>query len=127
MNLLLTATLLGSMIVTSYRSVPEQTDNSPFITSIGEHVCKDGVAASQDLLLSGKVKYGDWVYIEEIGFKRINDTMNKRHVNRMDVWVGSFKEEKAFHERFGNRKLKIYLITPKFIENSRRKYAHKEK
>lgn len=112
MNLILITVLLGSFTVTSYRSIPQQTDNSPFITSIGERVCKDGIAASQDLIRNGVVRYGDWVFIEDVGFKRVTDTMNKRHTNRFDVWVGTLEEEKKFHSRFKNKKLRIWLIRP---------------
>ena len=37
-TLILIVTLLGNLQVTSYRSVPNQTDNSPYFTSIGERV-----------------------------------------------------------------------------------------
>lgn len=117
MNLILTSVFLGSMIVTSYRSVPNQTDSSPYLTSIGERVGRDGVAVSQDWLLTGKIKYGDWVYIEEIGFKKVNDTMNARFSKRMDVWVTNYAEEKEFDKKFKRKKLKVWLIKGKQNEN----------
>ncbi len=110
MNNVLTLVLLTQIITTTYRSVPAQTDSSPFYTSIGEHVCKDGIAVSQDLLLSGKVKYGDWVYIENIGFKRVNDCMNARHHKRVDIWVATYKEEKEFDQKYGHKRLKVWLV-----------------
>lgn len=125
MNMALILALIGSCIVTSYRSVPAQTDKSPFRTSTGEIVSPDGVAVSQDLLckaclklhrrckhpeVSQNLHYGNWLYIEGVGFKRINDVMNKRHKNRLDVWVNTLKDEKEFFKAFGLRPLKVYKV-----------------
>ena len=110
MQLILISLFLGNLQVTSYRSVPEQTDSSPFFTSIGDKVCRDGVAVSQDLLKSKKIKYGDWLYIEGVGLKRVNDTMNKRFKNHLDIWVGSLEEEKKFHKKFGDKKLNVWVV-----------------
>jgi 3D (Asp-Asp-Asp) domain-containing protein len=110
MNLPLITIFLGNLIVTSYRSVPEQTDDSPFITSIGERVCRDGVAVSQDLLKSKRVKYGDWLYIAGVGLKRVNDTMHKRHKNHIDVWLPTLEAERKFHSRFKGKKVKVWVI-----------------
>ncbi len=87
--------VLGQLMVTAYRSVREQTDSTPFITSIGEHVSKFGCAASQDLLASGKVKYGDFLVIEGVGSCLVNDTTNSRHTRLIDKWVSTYEEEKA--------------------------------
>jgi 3D (Asp-Asp-Asp) domain-containing protein len=110
MNLVLTAVLIGQLTTTSYRSVKEQCDPTPYHTSTGERVCQDGVAVSQDLLRSGKVKYGDWVYVESIGLKRVKDTMHHRHKNHIDIWVKTLKEEQEFHRKYKGRKLRVYLI-----------------
>lgn len=99
--------------MTSYRSVPNQTDSSPFITSIGERTNPSGIAVSQNLLKSGQVKYGDWIYVEGIGLKRVNDCMHHRWTNRADVWVGTYKEEKEFDEKFRGKKLKVYKVIVK--------------
>lgn len=111
-RLILLAVTIGNIPVTAYRSVPNQTDNSPFLTSIGEHVCKDGVAVSQDLLEKngGPLRYGDWIYIEDIGLKRVNDTMHPRITQHIDVWVKTLGEEKRFWERYKNKRLKIYRV-----------------
>ncbi len=109
-QVLILAAFLGSFVTTSYRSVPNQTDDSPYITSIGERVNCHGVAVSQDLLASGKVKYGDWLYIEGIGLKCVNDTMNKRFKNRIDIWVGSLEEEREFHRKNGIKKMNVHKV-----------------
>lgn len=105
-EILLALSLLGSMTVTSYRSVPSQTDSSPYTTSIGEKVNKSGIAVSQDLLKRGVVKYGDILYIEGYGLKVVNDTMNPRIKNHIDIWVATYGEEK----KVGTRKLLIYKV-----------------
>ncbi len=125
MNLVISLVMVVSLQVTSYRSVKTQTDLTPFNTSTGERVSFDGVAISQDMLCgacrrlhkqcqhpeySKKLHYNQWVFIDKIGFKRINDVMNKRYKNRMDVWVPNFKEEKYFHKKYGHTKLTVYKV-----------------
>lgn len=111
MQLILISVFLGNLAITGYRSVPEQTDGSPFITSIGERVCKDGVAVSQDLLKNKTVKYGDWLYIQGVGLKRVNDTMHERHKNHIDVWLPTLEAEKKFHQRFKGKRVRVYKIS----------------
>ncbi len=108
MNVVLTLVFLGTMQVTSYRSVPNQTDESPYITSIGEYVHPGGVAVSRDLLsrYGGPLHYGDHIFIEGYGIMRINDTMNARHKKAADIWVSTYAEEKAI----GVQKRRIYVI-----------------
>lgn len=107
-TLILIITLLGNLQVTSYRSVSNQTDNSPYFTSIGERVHPHGVAVSRDLLKrwGGPLNYGDTIYIEGYGFKVINDCMAARNKNAIDIWVGSKEEER----RVGVRHLNVWLI-----------------
>lgn len=100
--------LAGTLIATSYRSVPNQTDNSPFITSIGEHCYNGGAAISQDKLCKvcrrahkrckepsdvRYIHYGDCLYIEGIGFKIVNDCMGKYKHYRI-------KTKQGFKSRF---------------------------
>lgn len=106
---LLSFLMLMNVTVTSYRSVPAQTDSSPYVTSIGHRTHPYGCAVSQDLLKSGKIKYGDVVYIPGFGLKVVNDTMHPRHKMSVDMWVATAKEEK----RVGVRKLTIFVIKAK--------------
>lgn len=112
-ELVLAIILLGDFQVTAYQSVPNQTDASPFSTSIGERTSPHGVAVSQDLLNNKTIRYGDLLYIEDIGWRIVNDCMNKRYVNRFDVWVQNDEAEARFHKRFANRKLKIWIVRRK--------------
>jgi 3D (Asp-Asp-Asp) domain-containing protein len=108
MKLLIVPLLLGNLILTSYRSIPAQTDSTPFITADGSHVTPYGCALSRDLLVrwGGPVDYGDIVYVEGFGFRVVNDCMNARHKNRIDLWVRSYETERAI----GVQKKKVWLI-----------------
>lgn len=122
-SLMLISVFIGQFYVTSYRSVKEQTDDSPFYTANGDHVCRDGVAVSQDLLKrnGGPLDFGDLVYIEGIGIKRINDVMNSRYKNRFDVWVKTYSEEKAFDKAFHNKELAVFIVQFKEQSNERKR------
>ena len=134
MKLALIATLIGNLTVTSYRSVPAQTDSTPYHTSTGAHVEPGGVAVSRDLLCGAcrklhkrcarpeyqkKIHYGDWLFVEGYGFRFVNDCMSntssirvkgkkkKRIItNQIDLWVSSYKEEKSVNVK----KLNVYKI-----------------
>lgn len=99
--------LLGTLQLTSYRPIAEQTDSSPTFTSIGDRTTRFGCAVSQDLLKSGLVSYGDVLYIPGYGFRIVNDTMNARHRNHVDLLVNTHDEEKAV----GVRHLKIFKVS----------------
>jgi len=134
MNLVLVAIFIGELTVTSYRSVPEQTDSTPFHTSTGAHVEAGGVAVSRDLLCGAcrklhkrcrhpeyqkKIHYGDWLYIRGYGYRFVNDVMGatsttkhkgkrtKRVIKQqVDIWVRTYKEEKSV----GVRKLEVFKV-----------------
>jgi 3D (Asp-Asp-Asp) domain-containing protein len=98
--------LLGTLTVTSYRPIKSQTDNSPTWTSIGDMTTMYGVAVSQDFLKSGKIHYGDVLYIPGFGFRIANDCMHKRKRNSIDLLVFTKREE----IQIGTRHLKVYKI-----------------
>ena len=91
-ELALMVVFIGNLTVTSYRSVPQQTDSSPYHTSTGERVSLSGAAISQDLLCGAcrklygrcrhpeyekKIHYGDLLYSKIFGFRTISDCMGK--------------------------------------------------
>lgn len=136
MKIILIGLLIGNMTITSYRSIPEQTDSSPFITATGEHVTPHGVALSRDLLMrwGGPIDYGDYIYIEGHGIKVVNDCMadywclewrriegkrlctKKKYIRKhVDMWVKTYKEEK----KIGWHKGHIFLIRVKENKNAR--------
>lgn len=130
--------MFSEVIVTAYRSVPAQTDNTPFHTSTGDHVKYGGVALSRDLLCGAcrklhkrcqhpeypkRLHYGDWVYIPEIGFLQVNDVMgaystqriNGRKkkvplVNRVDIWVPTYAHERRFDKEFRDKRMDLYKV-----------------
>ena len=129
----------------------EQTDDSPFNTSTGERVSISGVAVSQDRLCTACKKlhhrckhpeniklihYGDCLYIEDVGFKIVNDCLGKnkhwkiktkrgtkilfkKQNEWLDVWVPSYKDEHAFHKRFGIKEHKVWLIKENLNETKK--------
>lgn len=92
--------------LTAYQPIAAQTDDSPTWTSEGDRTTKHGCAVSQDLLKNGRVKYGDVLYVPGFGYRVVNDTMNKRHTNSVDLLVFTHAEEK----HVGIRHLTIYKL-----------------
>jgi len=135
------AQYIGRETLTSYRSVREQTDDTPFNTSTGAHVRAGIVAVSRDLLCvncrrlhercacpvgTGQLHYHDWIYIDGVGYFEVLDVMGSytshkvkgRWVrtpitNHLDIWVGSLAEEKAFEKRFRGTTTDIWKIEVK--------------
>ncbi len=70
---------------------------------------------SRDMLArwGGPLHYGDLIFVEGVGPKFVTDTMNERHKQSVDVWVGTLEEEKAFFSQFKNRKVRVWLIRAK--------------
>jgi 3D (Asp-Asp-Asp) domain-containing protein len=109
--MLIEAVLIGTMTVTSYRAVPEQTKpectgRHHCETSVGDNVSEAGVAVSQDLLRSGIVHYGDVLCVDGFGCRVINDCMAARHKRRIDLFVYTKQEER----RIGTRHLRVWAI-----------------
>ena len=105
------ALLLGTLLATSYRPIAAQTkpsciDRHRCETANGENVSELGVAVSQDYLDSGILHYGDCLYIDGVGFRLVNDCLNRRYKKRIDVFVYTAQEEKAF----GVRRLRVWKI-----------------
>lgn len=126
-ELILAITLLGNYTVTAYQSVRNQTDASPYTTSIGERTSPHGVAVSQDWLDKKIVSYGDLIYIEDVGWRIVNDCMNERYRERFDIWVANNGEESSFHKRFANRKLKIWRVRRSDNGSKNANYQNKKK
>ena len=70
--------------VTWYTSSIEECDDTPYITASGKRVSHGTLAVSVDLF--DHFTYGDVVYIEDLGFYTVEDRMNKRWRNRVDIW-----------------------------------------
>ncbi|MCX6780876.1 MAG: hypothetical protein NT003_02030 [Candidatus Magasanikbacteria bacterium] len=88
---------------TAYSSSPDQTDDTPFITSNGKQVY-DGLIAANWLPYNTKIRipdyYGDKIFT-------VNDRMNQRYdTGRLDVWFKSRQEAK----QFGIRTIRIQIV-----------------
>ncbi len=101
---------LGKYYTTAYSDRVRETDNSPRTTSIGWHVSRNVIAASQDMFKNGVVKYGDVVYIKELNeIRTIGDTMNRRWKERFDL----FYYDRSMADRFDNKKFTYYRVVTK--------------
>lgn len=103
--------LIGMVTLTSYQPIPAQTKPEcrgrfACTTSIDDGITKYGVAVSQDMLADGRLHYGDVIYIQNYGWRIVNDCMNKRHKNSVDLMVFTRAEEKAV----GVRHLKVWTV-----------------
>ena len=91
-----------SVYATAYNSVPEQTDDAPFITASGTYT-RDGIIAANFLPFGTALKipdiFGDKVFVVE-------DRMNERYGDRIDIWMETIEEAK----KFGLRKVKIVIL-----------------
>lgn len=91
----------GHVMATAYNSLPNQTDDTPWITAAGTR-CREGVIASNFLPIGTKVMidgFGDQVFIVE-------DRMNKRYNKRIDLWFRHYDDAM----KFGIRKIKYHVI-----------------
>lgn len=91
------------MRVTAYASVPDETDDTPFVTADGAHVYY-GEAASNILPFGTKIEipdlFGDKVFT-------IEDRMSTRIKNTIDVWMPSVGQ--AIH--FGMSHTTIVILS----------------
>lgn len=98
--------------ITAYASDVQQTDDEPFITATGRVVRPGILAVSRDLLRTytpgAPFDYGDRVRLSRYGNYVIEDTMNPRWRNRVDVWVPSSQEAREF----GVRRGRLFALTP---------------
>lgn len=92
--------------ITAYNSEAAQTDSSPCITANGFNVCKHGIedtVAANFLPMGTKIKipdlFGDRIFI-------VRDRMNKKHPNRVDVWM----KERPAAIKFGVKVAKIQVV-----------------
>ncbi|MBI5913357.1 3D domain-containing protein [Candidatus Azambacteria bacterium] len=93
---------MKGVTMTAYSSTPDQTDDSPFIMANGKRVY-DGAVAANFLPFGAKVRfpelYGDKVFVVE-------DRMNRRFNDRMDIWM----ETRGEAINFGIRKTTVEIL-----------------
>ncbi|MBD3161896.1 MAG: hypothetical protein GF346_06405 [Candidatus Eisenbacteria bacterium] len=93
--------------VTGYTSVPEQTDDTPFLTATLSPTRPGTLALSRDLLRTftrgAPFDFGDRVLIPGMGIYVVEDTMHPRWAHRADIW---FRDNETAR-RWGRRQ--VYL------------------
>jgi len=91
--------------VTAYNPTTDQCDSDPLIAASMRKVRTGTIAVSRDLFDQGWV-FGRKVRIEGIGIFEINDLMNKRFTQRIDIFM--WDENQA--RQFGKKNIKAALL-----------------
>lgn len=88
-----------NVTITAYNPFSNQTDNAPNETAIMEEPVPGWTCAvSRDMihLLNKKI------YIEGVGVFVVNDIMNKRFTNRIDICIGNKEDAISFGKKVCN-------------------------
>ena len=94
-----------TVTVTAYNPTTSQCDEDPLIAASMRKVRLGTIAVSRDLFDQGWV-FGRKVRIEGLGIFEINDLMNKRFTQRIDIFM--WDEGKA--RQFGKKNIKAALL-----------------
>lgn len=95
-----------TVTVTAYNPTTDQCDSDPLIAASMRKVRSGTIAVSRDLFDQGWV-FGRKVRIEGIGIFEINDLMNKRFTQRIDIFM--WDETQA--RQFGKKNIKAALLS----------------
>jgi len=101
------ATLM--VVASAYSSTPHQTDDTPFITANGEYVYWGGVAANIIDTNGRNIPFGTKIMIPDLFGDQIftiNDRMNRRYKNNLDVWFPYTADAREF----GRKTIKIVIV-----------------
>ncbi len=98
---------LNTMTVTAtaYTAREEECNSQPWITASGTPSRVGVIAVSRDIERSG-IRLGDLVIIKGMGLFRVEDRMNKRWENRIDILHANLKAAR----RFAKRKVEIMWV-----------------
>lgn len=92
--------VVRDVTVTSYNNEVAQTDSTPNVTATNRPVREGMVAVSRDLITKGIVKHGDLVNISCFDkWYIVDDVMNKRYTNRVDVFLFDKKESMKINKK----------------------------
>ena len=94
-----------TVTVTAYNPTTDQCDADPLIAASMRKVRSGTIAVSRDLFNQGWV-FGRKVRIEGYGIFEINDLMNKRFTQRIDIFM--WDENQA--RQFGKKNIKAALL-----------------
>ncbi len=104
-----------NVTVTAYTARPQETNNDPGNTSLMEKPIPGWtIATSRDL----SYMKGKRVWVEGHGVKKVNDTMNIRYEERIDVLVGNVQQarEIGIQEDVNVVLIEPYLLVYDLIE-----------
>ncbi len=103
------------VVATGYSSSVLETDDTPFITATNTRTRSGVLALSRDLLRrftpGAPFSFGDRVHISGLGYFVVEDVMNARWTQRVDIWFPSRGE--AIH--FGLRE----AVLSRIVEENR--------
>lgn len=95
--------LMVKVVATGYSSTVIETDDTPFITAHNTATREGILALSRDLLEiytpGAPFRFGDRVHVSGLGEFIVEDSMNKRYTNRIDIWFPSREEAFSFGVR----------------------------
>jgi len=111
--------------ITMYNPEVNQTDSTPFITASNKQVKTGYCATSRDLKKKYKLEYGDLVVIPMLNMcLEIQDIMNKRYTDRIDIF--SFSKQEAI--KFGVKKqIGVFIIRKKDMKKEMILLKNKQK
>ncbi|GEM_PF-3265331 len=101
-----------TIVVTAYSSTKDQTDSSPCITANGFNVCEHG---NEDVVAANFLPFGTRVqFPDHFGDREfiVQDRMNARYSNRVDIWMKS----RGAAKQFGVRRLKMVVVPENVAE-----------
>lgn len=103
---------LTKIISTAYNSEIDQTDSTPFITASGERVGEGTLALSRDMIRAENafmakmgynnaavISFGDTIDIVYVRRMVVHDTMNRRFMERADIWMDSKSDARMWGVR----------------------------
>ena len=99
---------LKGITITSYNNEERQTDSTPHIMASNRMVYEGAVAISRDLKEKHKLKWGDFVLLDSDRLYVIEDLMNERYKNQVDIF--SFDKKWSKKINFKNQEIKIYKL-----------------
>lgn len=99
---------LNGITITSYNNEESQTDDTPHIMASNRMVYEGAIAISRDIKDKYKLKWGDFVLINSDRLYVIEDLMNERYKNQVDIF--DFNKEWSKTINFKNQKIKIYKV-----------------
>ncbi len=107
-----------TVTMTAYSSTKDQTDATPCITANGYNVCKHG---SENVIAANFLPFGTRVQFPELFGDRefiVQDRMNRRYTNRVDVWMKSRGSAKQFGIKHS---VTMVVVAPTTIQKKEQK------